>query len=286
MIPPIVNQFVAGETRVEAIEHARTLNERGVGAMINLLGWHHREREKVAETATAYQELVEELANSSVDASLTVKPTQLGLTLDEGLFRELATDVVETATGYDTFVWFDMEQHTTTDLTLDLFEELARENGGGLGVCVQASLKRTPADVDRLADVPGSVRFVKGGTYDEPVAVAYQNKATINRAYRAVLEYAFKRYDGGIAVGSHDPEMIEYAISLHEEYGTDFEMQMLMGVRSRAQFELAETYEVTQYVPYGPEWKRWFLNRLRNNAKFGARAGVEAITGNLLSRFV
>lgn len=284
MIPPIVNQFVAGETPVEAIEHVRTVNDRGVSGMINLLGWHHRDRETVADVATAYQSLTEDVATANVDASLSVKPTQLGLSLEEELFRDLVTDVVETAQEHGVFVWFDMEEYATVDPTLDAFEELATEYGGGMGVCVQASLRRTPEDVVRLAEVPGDVRFVKGGTYDEPAAIAHQEKAAVNRAYRSLLEYAFERYDGGIAVGSHDPEMVEHAISLHEAYGTDFEIQMLMGVRPEAQFDLARKYDVSQYVPYGTRWRRWFVNRVRNNARFGARAAFEAVAGTVTAR--
>lgn len=284
MIPPIVSQFVAGETPAEAIEHVRALNDRGVSGMVNRLGWHHRDRETVESAATAYRLLVDDVATADVDASLSVKPTQLGLTIDEGLFSDLATDVVETAQERDVFVWFDMEEYATVDATLETFEELATDHGGGMGVCVQASLKRTPEDVARLADVPGSVRFVKGGTYDDPTAVAHQEKAAVNRAYRDLLEYAFERYDGGIAVGSHDPEMVEHAIALHEAFGTDFEVQMLMGVRPGAQFDLAETYDVSQYVPYGTRWRRWFVNRARNNARFSARAALEAVIGSLPPR--
>lgn len=284
MLPPVASQFVAGETPAEAIDHVRWLNDRGVGAMVNRLGSHHRDLETARTAARAYQLLAADLADDDVDASLSVKPTQLGLSIGEESFRDLLADVAEAARERDVFVWLDMEEHTTIDATLDAYEDLATEHGGGVGVCVQASLRRTPEDVARLADVPGRVRFVKGATYDEPAAVAYQEKATVNRAYRELLAYAFERYDGPIAVASHDPEMVAYATELHEEYGTDVEFQMLMGVRTGAQFELAETYDVSQYVPYGTRWKHWFLNRVRNNVRFGARALVGAVAENGIGR--
>lgn len=96
--------------------------------------------------------------------------------------------------------------------------------GLDVGVCVQANLKRTAEDIERLADLPGKVRLVKGA------------------------------YDG-IAVGSHDPETIELAADLHAEYGTDYEVRMLMGVREDAQREpAAEGLPTYQYVPYGGKW--------------------------------
>ncbi|ELY47234.1 proline dehydrogenase family protein [Natronorubrum sulfidifaciens] len=280
MIPPIANRFVAGESPAQALDHVRRLNGRNVTAIVNLLGEHYEDRPPVRSDAAAYRALAGDIARSNLEACISVKPSQLGLDLGEDVFRETLADVVGTAVDHDVFVWIDMEDHTTTDATLDAFEALAREYGDDdqyrVGVCVQANLRRTRDDVERLADVPGKVRFVKGA-YDEPAAVAYQQSARVDREYKALLEYAFERYDGGIGVGSHDQAMIDHAIELHDEYGTDFEMQMLMGVRETTQFDLAESYPVSQYVPYGDRWKSYFYRRMteRNeNIRFALRAIV------------
>ncbi|ELY57893.1 proline dehydrogenase family protein [Natronococcus jeotgali] len=291
MIPPVANRFVAGEGPAGALEHVRQLNGRDVKAIVNLLGEHYDDREDVDADAREYRELVEDIARSDLEATISVKPTQIGLDLGESVFRENLEEIVETAADRGVFVWIDMEDHTTTDATLDAYEELARAYGGGersaetrsssdrwadggVGVCVQANLKRTRRDVERLADVPGKVRFVKGA-YDEPSEIAYTDGEAVNREYEALLEFAFEQFEDGIAVGSHDPAMIERAIELHEEHGTDFEIQMLMGVRNDAQFELAEEYEVYQYVPYGARWKSYFYRRAmerKENLRFALRA--------------
>ncbi|MDG5758874.1 proline dehydrogenase family protein [Natronococcus sp. A-GB1] len=274
MMLPVAGRFVAGEGPAEALEHVRQLNDRNVKAIVNLLGEHYDDREAADADAREYRELVEDIARSDLEATVSVKPSQIGLDLGEDVFRENLEAIVETAAERGVFVWIDMEDHTTTDATLDAYEELAREHGGGVGVCVQANLKRTRGDVERLADVPGKVRFVKGA-YDEPVEIAYKGKEAVNREYEALLEYAFEQFEGGIAIGSHDPAMIDRAIELHEEHGTDFEIQMLMGVRNDAQFELAEEYEVYQYVPYGDRWMSYFYRRAmerKENLWFAVRA--------------
>jgi proline dehydrogenase len=276
MIPPIASRFVAGEGPAEALEHVRQLNDRDVKAIVNLLGEHYDDRESAHADAVEYRELVEDIAGSDLDACISVKPSQIGLDLGEDVFRGELDEIVDAAADRDVFVWIDMEDHTTTDATLDAYEELAREHDGGVGVCVQANLKRTRDDVKRLADVPGKVRFVKGA-YDEPAELAYKDKATVNREYEALLEYAFEHFEDGVAIGSHDPAMVDRSISLYEEYGTDFEIQMLMGVRDDAQFELAEEYEVYQYVPYGGRWKSYFYRRAmerKENLWFAIRAVI------------
>lgn len=275
MIPPVARRFVAGETVAEALDHVRDLNEGGVRALLNLLGEHYEHRAPADEDTRAYRTLVADIDSSDLDACISVKPTQLGLGVNESAFRENLGSIVERAAAHDIFVWLDMEDHTTTDATLSAFEA-AVDDYPGMGVCVQANLKRTREDLDRLADCPGKVRLVKGA-YEPPADVGYRDKARVDRAYEEDLRFMFEHYDRGIAVGSHDPELIDLATELHDVHGSEFEIQMLMGVREDAQFELAREYPVSQYVPYGSEWLSYFYRRVterRKNLGFALRAIV------------
>ncbi|OYR94408.1 proline dehydrogenase [Halorubrum sp. E3] len=288
MIPPIASSFVAGETPEEALAHVESLNERGVAGILNLLGEHYEERPPADGDADAYVDLVESIAERDVNACVSVKSSQIGLDIGDDAFQENLARIVEAAnapeaTGPDgtgTFVWIDMEDHETTDVTLDAFERHATATDGNVGVCVQANLKRTRDDLERLADLPGKVRLVKGA-YDEPASIAYTKKARVDESYRECLAYMFEAFDDGVAVGSHDPAMIDYAGELHAEHGTPYEVQMLTGVRESAQFDLAADpnvdAEVYQYIPYGTKWFSYFYRRIRerkSNALFALRAVV------------
>ncbi len=278
MIPPIASRFVAGETPPVALDHARQMNEDGVRVILNLLGEHYHERPPADADAAAYIQLVQDIEGSGLDACVSVKPSQIGLDVGVDVFRDNFRRIVSAASEHGVFVWCDMEDHETTDATLDIFEELAREYEGGVGLCVQANLRRTRSDLERLSDVPGKIRLVKGA-YDEPDDLAYTDKTDVNEAYREDLEYMFKEFsDGSIAVGSHDPAMIEFAQDLYEQHGTKFEFQMLMGVREDAQRDLAaDGYEVWQYAPYGGKWFSYFYRRVRErkeNLRFAFRAVI------------
>ncbi|GAA0665637.1 proline dehydrogenase family protein [Natronoarchaeum mannanilyticum] len=286
MIPPVASRFVAGETPSAALDHAAQNREDGVGTILNLLGEHHDDPEVASGDVEAYRDMIdevaaaEETAPSGPETCISVKPSQIGLEISDGEFAANLRRIVERGDERGVFVWVDMENYETTDATLDAYEELAREHDGGVGLCLQANLKRTRDDLDRLADVPGKIRLVKGA-YDEPESIAYKEKSRVNEAYKTLLEDAFEHRDGGVAVGSHDPEMIEYARQLHEEYGTPYEVQMLMGVRDDAQRELAaEGVDVYQYVPYGSRWLLYFYRRVRErkeNLLFAARAVVQGV---------
>lgn len=274
MIPPIARRFVAGESAEGALVRTAELNERDVGAICNLLGEHYDDREPADRDTTAYLDLLAAFDERDLRARVSVKPTQLGLGVGADVLRENLGRIAEEAATRNRFVWVDMEDHETTDATLTAVEQAASINPHGIGVCVQANLKRTGEDLRRLADVPATVRLVKGA-YDEPATVAFRNRDRVNEAFETHLEYLFDEWDRRFAIGTHDPRLVDRAIALQREHGTPVEIQMLMGVQEDAQYELAETMDVWQYVPYGDRWASYFYRRVRErkeNVLFALRA--------------
>ena len=273
MLPPVARQFVAGESAATALEHTRRLNADGVNVILNLLGEHYHDRADAERDTDAYLQLLDDIAASPLDACISVKPSQLGLDIDAEVFESNLREIVAAAGEHGAFVWCDMEDHTTTNATLDAFEHHAREHGD-VGVCVQANLRRTGEDLARLAPLPGKVRLVKGA-YDPPADIAYQSRERIAEAMRTHIRFMFREFEDGVAVGSHDPDLVTLAADLHETHGTPYEIQMLMGVRTGAQRDLAAHHEMWQYAPYGERWLSYFYRRVTENvenARFAARA--------------
>ena len=281
MIPPVASRFVAGETVPEALEHARRTNQAGVGVILNLLGEHYEDRQDADADAAAYERLCADLADAGLRACVSVKPTQLGLSVSETAYHENYRRVAAAAADAGVFLWTDMEDATTTDATLDAVCALAPAFPDRLGVCLQANLRRTPADVARLADLPVAVRLVKGA-YDEAPGIAHQDRAAVDAAYRDLLDRLFAQ-GTDTAVGSHDPAMLDYGLARAAETDADVEVQMLMGVREREQDRLAsEGVDVWQYAPYGTEWAAYFYRRVRErreNLLFAARAVADSVVG-------
>ncbi|MFC7186816.1 proline dehydrogenase family protein [Halorubrum yunnanense] len=277
MIPPIARRFVAGESVPEALDHVRACNEDGVAVIVNLLGEHYDRPTDARADVDAYLALLDDIAGSGLDACVSVKPSQIGLDVSTELFEEYYREIVDRAHELDAFVWCDMEDADTTDDALDAFESIAADYPWSVGQCVQANLRRTREDLDRLVDVPGKIRLVKGA-YDEPASIAYADADRVDEAYRENLRFLFERRDRGVAVGSHDPAMISLANRLAADHGTDYEVQMLMGVRGDAQRDLAaQGVDVAQYAPYGDKWLSYFYRRVRErreNLTFALRAVV------------
>ncbi|MFB6282495.1 MAG: proline dehydrogenase family protein [Halobacteria archaeon] len=278
MIPPIADKFLAGETDLEAFQHVKDVNSENINVILNHLGEHYHEREPAVRDTITYVEILYCIDQLDVDACISFKPSQIGITVNEELFRDNLDTIFENNFGQ--FVWMDMEDHTTTQTTIDAYKAHETDN---IGMCLQANLKRTQEDLHDLADHPGKIRLVKGA-YDEPSSIAYKDKERIDRNYRECMEIMFEEFDQGVAIGSHDLEMIDHAEELSEEYDQDYEIQMLMGVRPEKQRELAHNHELWQYCPYGKKWKSYFYRRVRENTdnlKFAAKAAIEAIQSDL-----
>lgn len=277
MIPPIASRFVAGESPESALDHARSMNEDDVGVILNLLGEHYDTTAPARDDADAYSTLVEMTESRNLTACVSVKPSQIGIDVSTELFADTLRRIVDHANEHDIFVWCDMEDADTTDDTLDVFVDLAEEYPWTVGQCLQSNLKRTHDDLERVVDVPGKIRLVKGA-YDEPSSIAYKDKKRVDEMYERDIQFLFEHREKGVAVGSHDPEMIALTRELGREYDTEYEIQMLMGIREEAQRALADDgIDVWQYAPYGDRWLSYFYRRIRErkaNALFAARAIV------------
>jgi proline dehydrogenase len=277
MLPPIVSNFIAGESVSGAMEYVEEANENEISVILNLLGEHHSTTKEITQDVTTYRSMVDQITASEYNACLSVKPSQLGIDIDAAVFDQHLRDVVSDAAANDVFTWVDMEDSTTTDATLQSVINVAEDHAEQIGVCLQANLRRTPEDIEKLANLPVRVRLVKGA-YDESEEIAYQSRAEIDEAYRDCITKAFEEHGERVAIGTHDRTMIDHAIAMHEQTGTELELQFLMGVRMDLQRELAKEYPVWQYAPFGDDWIQYFYRRVRErkeNAFFAARAVVD-----------
>jgi proline dehydrogenase len=273
---PIAQRFVAGETEESAVERAQELNEDGIRAMTNLLGEHIRSKEMCDDTVEEYDDLLGTFEAKGLDACLSVKPTQLGLEISFQRCLDNLKYLVRRAKYVDRFVWIDMESSRHTEETIELYKRL-REDFDNVGLCIQAALKRSEEDIDKLLEHDAIIRLVKG-VYNEPKSKAFAEKDDVDANYRKLAEklFAEAKY---FAIGTHDLELVEYARQLRKEQERDknsFEFQFLMGIRDDTKRELAdEGYKVAEYVPYGEEWVSYHWRRVmerKENLWFALKA--------------
>lgn len=258
------HRFIAGDTIADAIAAARQIEATGRHVTLDHLG------ESVATIAAAdaatreYLGLLEQIAASGIERNISLKLTQLGLTIDRATCVDNLRRILDAATAQEFFVRIDMENSPFTAVTLDVFETMWQQGYRNAGVVLQSCLPRSEEDAARMNALGARVRLVKGA-YKEPKNVAYQSKADVDAAFVRMMRVLLLQGHYP-AIATHDPAMIDETRAFAREHGianNGYEFQMLYGIRRDLQKALVrEGRRVRVYVPFGREWFPYFMRRL------------------------
>ena len=262
----MVTRFVAGETMEAALPALERMRAAGYRTTVDILGESVRSPSAARSAANAYVAALQSLDQAGLDLNVSLKLSQMGLLVDPAIMRENVARILTAAATSNAFVRIDMEDHSATDTTLAVWEELrpVMARSGDVGVVLQAMLLRTPDDAERLIAAGARVRLCKGA-YLEPAEIAHQTRPEVHAAYVAVMRRFLDdgRYP---AIATHDDQIVDQAIAYAHERGIGperFEFQMLYGVRRDLQERLLrEGWTVRIYVPMGSEWYPYFMRRL------------------------
>ena len=272
-------RFVAGETTAEAIDVARHLEAAGLAQTLDYLGESVATMTEADAATRTYIGILKQIADAGVGRNVSLKLTQLGLTVDRATCVDNLRRILDPAAAQDFFVRIDMEDARYTQVTLDIFETLWQQGYRNAGVVLQSALRRSPEDAKRMNALGARVRLVKGA-YKESRRVAHPSKDQVDRAFVEIMQLLLAEGTQP-AIATHDPAMIAATRTFAAGRGlaTDrFELQMLYGVRRDLQTALAaEGYRVRVYVPFGREWFPYFMRRLGERP-----ANVTFVLRNLL----
>jgi proline dehydrogenase len=276
-----VSRFMPGETLDEALAAAAVMAARSLPAVLTRLGENVTEAAEAEEVRLHYRDALERIAASSAGCEISVKLTQLGLDVDrEGCFERLR-DLVDHAHERGIFVWIDMEQSGYVAATLEMCRR-ARAARPNVGVCVQAYLRRTRADLEALLPTGAGVRLVKGAYLEAP-AVAFPDKRDVDRSFfeLAVLLLGETARGAGVRAvfGTHDARLIADIRAHAAGQGrppSACEFHLLYGIQRQEQERLAaEGVRVRVLISYGSYWFPWYMRRLAErpaNALFVLRS--------------
>jgi proline dehydrogenase len=272
----VAYRFVAGERLDEALAAASELNSSGIGGILDLLGEGVTDLGGASHAVGEYEDAVKAIAARGLDATISIKLSQLGQTVDRGACARNLNEILDQAQAAGVGVEVDMEDSSLVADTLALYRD-AVAGYPQTRLAIQAALRRSPLDLEALAPLKPRVRLVKGA-YAEPVEVAQQGKAEIRAQFKFLTDWLF-RYGGDPAFGTHDGALIAYAREAAAKAGkapNEFEIQMLYGIRRDLQRELVKGgCRVRVYIPYGSAWYPYLTRRMAErpaNLLFFARA--------------
>ena len=297
----MAHRFIVGEDPRAALSVLRGLWDHGVASSVDLLG----EATVTAAEADRYAErclgALEELAtaarrwpsrpileNDSVGplprANVSVKVSALTPMLrpdaPEIGRRDAAArlrPLLARARDLGAHIHIDMESLDSREAVLELVLEILSEEefatGPSAGVVLQAYLRDSPEQLDRLLEwaapsertPPLQVRLVKGAYWDHELVEARQHgwpapvfevKADCDRNFEALTRRLLEaRPWVRVAVASHNLRSVSHAIAFNRLAGgedRDLELQVLRGLGDELQAALATRgHRVRTYCPVG-----------------------------------
>ena len=282
---PIVGFFarpyIAGETLDDGIRVVKELNSKGIMATMDVLGESVNTREESLVMRKQCEQVLHAIHEHGLDANLSLKPTQMGLSIDEQFCEENIAVLCEIAKGYGNFVRIDMEDHPYTDATLNMYRRLRKAYPGHVGTVLQSYLFRTEQDMkDLMSDGATNVRLCKG-IYVEPAEIAFKDRKAVQDSYIRINEHALAN-GAYIGIATHDDVLLDHGIEAVQRLGLkreEYEFQMLLGVRPQRRDEIvAMGHRLRVYVPFGDQWYAYSTRRLKENPSMAMHV-VKAIIG-------
>jgi proline dehydrogenase len=279
----VSGRFVAGTEIADAVSATQAINRVGMGVTIDNLGENVTNPDEAQHSAQLYHQILDAIIANQLNANISLKLTHMGLDVDENLARDIVSGLVAKAASMNPpgFVRVDMEGSPYTQRTLDFVHELHRMpgNANAVGTVIQAYLRRSESDIEKLLAEGIRVRLCKGA-YKESAEIAFAAKSEVDASYIKLMKVLMKSgiYHG---LATHDESIVQQAqaFATAEKLSRDsFEFQMLYGIRRDLQQRLVrEGWRVRIYIPFGTEWYPYFMRRLGERP-----ANVLFIARNLL----
>ncbi len=268
IIHQVAKKYIAGDELSDAVRVTKELyEESGAWTTVDVLGEFVTNKERAIHEMEESKKVLDAIHKNQIHTYLSIKPTSLGLGIDENFAFDNISSVIKKAAELNIFVRIDMENSPYTSKTLELYKKLRAEGLNNLGVVIQAYLFRSEDDIKSLLSYKPSIRLCKG-IYRELPEIAFQTKEDVRNNYKKLLRLIL---DNGLYVGiaTHDDPLIDYAremISQRKLNTEDYEFQMLLGVRDEKRKEiLAEGHHLRVYVPFGKDWYGYSTRRLKEN---------------------
>ena len=261
-------KWIAGYNRDDALNYALNANERGIKSIINYLGEDFKNENYVKKTVIEYKNLIDRIRMANIQGSLSIKLTQIGLSIDTNFCSNQLMEIISCAKKNQIFIWIDMESFENVESTLSIYQNMLKETKG-IGIVLQSYLKRSYSDMSKLLQYNANIRLVKGA-YNEKEEHAFHRKSEIDDNYYEMLKLFFNTdliENQFFAIATHDSALIQKSLELFSNSNLKKEtlhFQFLKGIREKLKIELlSKGFTVEEYIPYGENWLPYSMRRIK-----------------------
>jgi proline dehydrogenase len=262
------NRYIAGEQLEDAVKMVKELNSKNILATIDVLGEDISTKEEALSALQQAKLVLDAIKKNNLDSNISIKLSQFGLTIDKEFCYGLVKELLLYAKEHNNFVRIDMEDSSLTDVTIEVYKRL-RSEFDNTGIAIQAYLKRTYNDVEKIMEYGPHFRLCKG-IYVEDASIAIKDHDEINENYLKILKQMLSK-KAYVGIATHDDYLLDSAKKIVSDMKLDkheYEFQMLLGVKPDARDKLVlEGHRIRIYVPFGEQWLKYSLRRLNENPK-------------------
>jgi len=260
------NKYIAGVNLMEAIKTIKKINQYNLKATVDILGEHTIDINQSKQITEQYIKLIKNISSNKLNCNISLKLTHIGSDISQDIMNYNITQIVKSSVRYDNFIRLDMENHKTTDNNIITFKKLSNRNNN-IGIVFQAYLHRTYNDIKKLKN-GSNIRLCKG-IYIEPKDIVIDDPEKINENFLKLLKLAFSK-NMFVGIATHDEKLIKKCCNLIDEMEVDlnqFEFQALYGVPIKNIMRRLNNkkYNMRIYVPYGQDWYKYSMRRLKEN---------------------
>ena len=268
----ISRRYIAGDDIAAAVARIEQLHTSGFAVTVDVLGEGISDLTQADANAAEYLALMRSMHARGLRGQVSVKPSAMGLLLDEARCESLLEGLLVAAAGLGISVCLDMEEAFCTQRVIDLALRL-RMRHPHVGLAVQAYLKRTPQDLGPLMAAGLALRVCKGIYVEDPsllVEGAATDRQAINRPFLDLVDRCFEQ-GTFVGIATHDEALVAQVVACARERDVDhaaFEFQMLLGVCEPLRDSLLGMgFAVRIYLPYGRDWYGYSTRRLKENPR-------------------
>jgi proline dehydrogenase len=280
IVRKFANKYIAGDKLEHAVSTAKKLTDKGFMGTIDVLGEDVFVKDDAKRAKNECLAVLEAIDKHKLNANQSVKLTSLGFKVDIDFCAENLVEILTAAKSLNIFVRIDMEDSSTTTLTIELFREMQKKFDN-VGIVLQSYLRRTYDDADELIKTGTNFRLCKG-IYIEPEEIAFKDKQEVRDSFLRILRLMLEK-NSYVGIATHDDYLVDGAYRLIDELKKkkdEYEFQMLLGVREQLRDKiLRDGHRLRIYIPFGTHWYQYSIRRFKENPQMAGYVVKSILTG-------
>ncbi len=287
-----VKKSIAGSTLSSVLQEARKNDSKGLHTTVTFLNDAVDDATKARYNANAYVQLAKQASRLHLNADVSVRLSQIGSNLNNGIMDMCLSDLVEAVKGTNTRVWLESENDTDTNALLEVYRK-CKDQYENIGVEIPIGYNLEVSTIKRLLKPNDMVKLtsysytgiVEAEEMDEASRANLKKKKAKGKNAKngkhkkgkdseaAHNKFILEHYlanigkllqaDVGVAIFEHDEKLISKIASFSKEYKKSLIFELPLGYNANKMGKLQKLkINLSIYTPYGKDWTSYVVNRL------------------------